>query len=292
MGNSMCMDAGNMSALAALVQGTPTTGSWDLKSFLQMFGLLTSAVQGTRAVASVVAVGAPDMIDVPAPAIDVSEPEAIHVPEIVPVVVSVAEPEIVVPEPEMAPVLPSVEPLAVDEKEWSEPEVEPLLMPAELEPLPMRKRFREPFEDDEKHEEPGFGFSQHKRVPIGNFDTFERETINFDACSNHFKPRKVFKLPPVIVMTRPQSESKIRELERQYKVSLSMQAIRALRNAKANNPSKNRALRMEIAENEREMQIADELEELIEYCETLRTVSTSRTVRGALAIEARLLGHQ
>jgi hypothetical protein len=49
---------------------------------------------------------------------------------------------------------------------------------------------------------------------------------------------------------------------------------------------------MEIAENEREMQIAEELEELIEYCENLRTVSTSRTVKSALAIEARLLGQQ
>jgi hypothetical protein len=191
-----------------------------MKTFLQMFGLLASAVQGTRAVASVVAPGAPDVpvIDVPAPVIDVPEPEAVHVPEIVPVVVSVAEPEIVAPEPEMVPVLPPVEPMAVDEKEWPELEVEPLLMPAESEPLPLRKRFREPVEDDEKHEEPevpesriGFGFSQHKRVAVGNFDTFERETLNFDACSNHFKPKKVFKLPPIIVMARRAEDSRAGE---------------------------------------------------------------------------------
>jgi len=128
-----------------------------------------------------------------------------------------------------------------------------------------------------------------KRVAIGNFDTFERGTMNFDACSDVIKPTKVFKLPPTILMTRMQCEAKIRELERQYKLSLSMQSIRALRNTGANGPSRIRLLRLEIAEIERETKIAAELGELLDYCETLRKLSASRTVKSSVATEARFL---
>jgi hypothetical protein len=295
LGNTS-MDAGNMSALAALAKGgDPAMGSWDLKAMLQMFGLMASAFQGTRAVANAAAPDVP-VLDVPAPVINVPEPEAVPAPEIVPIVVVepaaeivVSVPEIVLPEAEIV-VLPPAEPIVVEEK-WPELELEPQRMPADDEPLPLRKRQREVvWEDDMKYDSDGVPAEESrmaKRVALGNFDTFKRKTMNHDDCAQHFKPKRNFNLPPIIVSTRAQTEETIRGLERQYKVPLNMQAIRAIRSSKSNGPAKIRLLKMEIAETEREIQIAEELEELLEYCENMRKVSTSRTVKNALAMEAR-----
>jgi len=255
LGNSMCMDGGNMSAVAALVQGAeaPTVGPWgDMKAMLQMFGLLASAFQGTRAVVNAIA---PEPANVPEPMIVVPEPKPTPAPEIVPTLVehvaAIAEPvlpaveHVVVAEHEMAidePVVAGDPDMAVDEPEpvaaesESELDFEPLRMPASAESLPPLKRFREVIWE-EKCDDEGMPVGP-KRVAISNFDTFERKTMDFDACSDVIKPRKVFNLPPVILMTRMQCEAKIRERERQYKVSLTMQSIRALRNAGANGPSR------------------------------------------------------
>jgi len=204
----------------------------------------------------------------------------------VPIVVAEPEaeivPEIMVPEPE-AEIVPA-EPMP-------ELEVEPLRMPADNEPLPLRKRQREVvYEDDMKYDSDGVQAEESrvaKRVAPGNFDTFQRQTLSHNDCKQHFKPKGNFNLPPLIVSTRAQTEETIRDLERQYKVPLSMQSIRGHRSVKANGPAKIRMLKMEIADTQREIQVAEELEELLEYCENMRKVATSRAVKSALAMEAR-----
>jgi len=223
-------------------------------------------------------------------------------PEIVPVLVA----EAVAPAVEaVAPIAEPIVPLSpvaegIDELEL---DFEPLRMPADAEPLPPRKRCREEVWD-EKHEAIGNDAwmpPEAKRwqmirgqgpVPVPNFDTFERKTMDFEACSNHLKPTKHFNLPPAIVMTKMQCEQKIRELERQYKMSLSRQAILQMRNAVANGPARIRLLQLEIAEIEREVAIGKEIEELLQYCDTLRKLAGSRTVMRATASEARLLGQE
>lgn len=162
-------------------------------------------------------------------------------------------------------------------------------MPTDDKPLP-RKRQREAVWDDMKYDSDGMPAKEThmaKRVAPSNFDTFQRQTLNHDHCKEHFKPKRSFNLPPLIISTRSQAEATIRNLERQYKQSLSMQSIRALRSVKANGPAKKRLLQMEMDEIQREIEIAEEIEELLVYVENLRKVGNSRTVKSALAMKAR-----
>jgi len=294
-------DVSNLTALANAVQGGEAAASWggDMKNVLQVLGILASVFKGGRMAVNAVSAPAtngdeqmvvvtdPEPVDVPAPVIVVPEPEPLPVPEIVPMTIVVPE---IMPLLEAIPIDGPATPVDMPMKEFDEPaDVEDPVGGDEPEP-------------DEKHVDEEMSPSNAlcdqvlnrglKRKSSGNFTTFERETLDFDACSELMAPRKTFKLPPVVVVTKMQSEHRIRGLERQYKMSLSRQAVLALRNAAANGPSRIKMLNMEAAEIRREMAIAIECEELLDFCDASRQLAGSRMVKKALATEARLLGQQ
>jgi len=307
-------DVGALVALNETMASAGEAAPWgDMQKMAKAFGAFMTFMQGTRAAVNFVNKGAvavpPEPVNVPAPLFAVPEPEVVPAPEIVPVVVAVATVSVLADEEAKHEAPASTGATAeLDEPFVPEPyasecehelEVEPLRMPEEAEPLPLRKRFREQVWDGVADEEkmPARPSGQmidgnRKRKAPGNFDTFERKTMDFASVSEHFAPTKTFNLPPAISMTRLQCEEKIRALQMQYRLNLSMQSIRAMRNTAASGPSRIKMLRLEIAELEREVAISSEIEELLDYCDTLRKLCGCRTVKSGLAIEARLLGQE
>lgn len=170
-----------------------------------------------------------------------------------------------------------------------EPERAPQLVP-EPESVPQtvnRKRSRDEMLDEEEMKEIGpIARVLSPRTARANdanmFGTFKRQTMSFEAVSNLVAPTKTPQLPPAIVMTRVQCEDKIRELEATFQVGLSRPEILSMRSAVATSRGFIKKLKMQIAEREAEATVGEQLEEVFQYCDTLRQLAASRAVKRAV----------
>lgn len=232
-------------------------------------------------------VPAPERVPEPVP-----EPAPERVPEPIP------EP---IPEPAQMPSKPRAIWIFADEKHVEQPAVAPEQQPEpQPEPQPETMRRKRSFDSmSDEDEVKAIGpISRVLSPPVSPvrananaFDSFQRQTMDFDAVSNIVAPKKVPKLPPVIVMTRAEAEQKIRGLEARFKVGLSRQEILSMRSSVATCRGDIKKLKMQIAEKESQAMVAEELEEVFQYCDTLRQLAASRAVKRAViasfgAIEA------
>lgn len=276
------MDLSNADALA-LLNKTSESGNGmalnmsEMGGMAQILAAVVSMFQNRRPLA-----GAQE----PAREAKVEDPEPMNVPA----------PVLVVPEPEPEPLSVPV-PVQVSAKRTREPEEQEVLEPLRKRVL----RVEVPSEEDQKHDEraeewmPNDGtqwyMDSHSevapRMPTPRsarnvFAASQRQTVNAEQVSDHIAPTNMPNLPPVIILTRAQCEEKVRELEAIFKVGLSRPEILAMRSAVATAKGYIKKLRLQIAEREAEAKVGEQLEEVFQYCDTLRQLAASRAVKRAV----------